>query len=116
MPGSCPRDYVMSAQRIMSGQGWRAGRRLARITAIKLGILTSLRLALLLMHNLHDVIPWTRSGYGRQHAREGRRQARRAGGITDAEQRSAEGDRPGVHPRRFLRSRRPAAGEVRDGA
>ena len=80
------------------------------------GILASFRWMRLLLPDLSDVITWTRSGCGRRHGQAGRRQGRRAGGVPDAEQRSAEGDRPGVHGRRVLRSRRPAAGEVRDGA
>src|SRR5260370_7069732 len=68
------------------------------------------------MRDMSDVITWTKLGCGRQDGQAGRRQGRRAGGVTDTERRSAERDRSGVHRWRFLRSRGSAAGEVRDGA
>src|SRR6266702_5018525 len=119
VPGGCPRDYVMNAQRIMPAArsgSWRAGGFLPGFQGIKLALLTSVCPVLLLLRDLCDVITWTRFGCGRRHGQAGRRQGGRAGGITDAEQRSAEGDRSGVHRWRFLRSRRSAAGEVREGA
>src|SRR5271156_2122443 len=68
------------------------------------------------LRDVSDVITWTKLGRGRQDGQAGRRQGRRAGGVTDTERRSAERDRSGVHRWRFLRSRGSAAGEVRDGA
>src|SRR5260370_14869262 len=103
----------MSAQRIVSAArsgSWRAGGIPLGLLGVKLVFLTSVCPVLLLLRDLCDVITWTRSGYGRQHGQAGRRQGCRAGGVTDAEQRSAEGDRSGVHRRRVLRSRRSAAG------
>src|ERR1039457_6451890 len=75
----------------------RAGGFPLGLLPIKLAFLISVCPVLLFLHDLCDVITWTRSGYGRQHGQAGRRQGCRAGGVTDAERRSAEGDRPGVH-------------------
>src|SRR5260370_16149998 len=100
----------MNAQRIMSAAqsgSWRAGGFLPEFQDVKLALLISVFPVLLLLRDICDVITWTRFGYGRRHGQAGRRQAGRAGGITDAEQRSAEGDRPGVHRRPVLPSPPP---------